>query len=111
MLKARAQEAEIMNELSKLTPFERAVLHETAKIPKGQTRTYGEIAKALGKPDAARAVGNALAKNPQPLQIPCHRVVRSDGSSGGYSGRGGARRKRELLESEGANPRALRKNI
>ncbi|MCX8195266.1 MAG: MGMT family protein [Candidatus Micrarchaeota archaeon] len=86
--------------LALLTPFERAVLLACAKIPKGQTRTYLQIASAIGKPRAWRAVGNALAKNPLAPLIPCHRVIRSDGKLGGYSGKGGARKKSELLKKE-----------
>ncbi|MFA6036155.1 MAG: MGMT family protein [Candidatus Micrarchaeia archaeon] len=89
-------------ELKGLTDFERAVLRETAKIPKGKTRTYAEIARAIGMPNAARAVGNALAKNPLPVEIPCHRVVASSGL-GGYSGKGGIAGKRRLLLAEGAS--------
>tara|TARA_B100001059_G_C17257082_1_gene297078 strand:- start:132 stop:362 length:231 start_codon:yes stop_codon:yes gene_type:complete len=69
-------------------------------IPKGKVKTYLEVAKAIGKPKAFRAVANAVAKNPFPPQIPCHRVIRSDGRLGGYSGKGGIRQKRELLKSE-----------
>ena len=87
--------------LSKLTPFQRAVLLACSRIPKGQTRTYSQIARAIGKPKAARAVGNALAKNPFAPLIPCHRVVKSDGSPGGYSGKGGVKTKRRLLAAEG----------
>jgi len=87
-------------ELEGLTDFERAVLRETAKIPKGKTRTYSEIAAAIGRPHAARAVGNALAKNPLPVEIPCHRVVAGTGI-GGYSGRGGIAGKKKLLLAEG----------
>ncbi|MEM3031066.1 MAG: MGMT family protein [Candidatus Micrarchaeia archaeon] len=77
------------------------MLLETAKIPKGKTASYAEIAKRVGRPKAARAVGNALAKNPFPLLIPCHRVIRSDGSAGGYSRKGGSAKKKKLLEREG----------
>ena len=87
--------------LSSLPSFQRAVLLECARIPKGQTRTYSQIARAIGKPHAARAVGNALAKNPLAPIIPCHRVVRSDGKLGGYSAKGGMDRKRMMLEREG----------
>ncbi len=71
------------------------------KIPKGNVKTYSEVARAIGKPLAIRAVGNAIGKNPYPLSIPCHRVIRSDGSLGGYSGKGGVKRKRNLLKKEG----------
>ena len=71
------------------------------KIPKGSVKTYTEVAKAIGKPLAIRAVANAIAKNPYPIQIPCHRVIRSDGSLGGYSGTGGVKKKKNLLKKEG----------
>lgn len=70
-----------------------------SKIPKGKVTTYKEVARALGCPKAYRAVGNALARNPHPLKIPCHRVVKSDGKIGGY--RLGSRRKARLLVNEG----------
>ena len=69
-----------------MTEFQIRVLLETLKIPKGQTRSYGEIAKAIGKPGASRAVGSALRKNPFPITIPCHRVIHSNGDITGYSG-------------------------
>ena len=71
------------------------------KIPIGTVKTYSEVAKAIGKPLAVRAVANAIAKNPYPIQIPCHRVIRSDGSLGGYSGEGGVKKKKNLLKKEG----------
>jgi len=86
--------------LRALTPFQQKVLRECAKIPRGQTRTYSQIARAIGKPHAARAVGNALAINPLAPIIPCHRVVRADGSLGGYSAKGGTGKKRHLLSRE-----------
>jgi len=91
------------NKLAKLTPFQRSVLFECAKIPEGETRTYAEIARAVGKPKAVRAVGNALGKNPLAPIIPCHRVVRSDGSVGGYSAKGGTAKKESLLLRERRN--------
>jgi len=94
-------------DLSLVPPFERAVLQALRRIPPGQVRTYGEIARAVGRPSAARAVGTACARNPLPLLIPCHRVVRSDGKLGGYSLRGGVVLKRQLLEAEGALPALL----
>jgi prevent-host-death family protein len=94
-------------DLTRVPPFERAVLQTLRRIPPGQVRTYGEIARALGKPAAARAVGTACARNPLPLLIPCHRVVRSDGGLGGYTLRGGVALKRQLLEAEGALPALL----
>ena len=82
------------------TSFQIKVWEELLKIPKGETRTYKEIAINLGSPKAARAVSNACGKNPYPVAVPCHRVVRSDGSIGGYSGPGGVKRKKELLDRE-----------
>jgi methylated-DNA-[protein]-cysteine S-methyltransferase len=64
------------------------------------TKTYKEIAVSIGKPNSARAVANACGKNPYPVDIPCHRVVRSDGNIGGYSGVGGQKKKIELLKTE-----------
>jgi len=87
-------------QLVKLTHFQRSVLLACAKIPKGQTRTYGQMASAIGKPKAARAVGSALAINPLAPLIPCHRVIRSDGKMGGYSAKGGVSKKQRLLKSE-----------
>ena len=84
------------------TPFQRRVWAELTKIPKGHTITYKQLAKRVGKPLAVRAVGNAVGKNPMLETIPCHRVVRSDGKLGGYSGKGGVKRKLELLKKEGA---------
>ena len=95
-------------DLSLVGPFERRVLEQLRRIPKGQVRTYRDIAREIGQPGATRAVGNACAKNPVPLIIPCHRVVRSDGGLGGYSLRGGVAVKRKLLEQEGADRARLR---
>jgi methylated-DNA-[protein]-cysteine S-methyltransferase len=83
------------------TPFQIKVWKYLRKIPKGKLNTYGEVAKGIGKPRAARAVANAIGKNPYPPKIPCHRVIRSDGSIGGYSGLGGVRKKKKLLKKEG----------
>jgi methylated-DNA-[protein]-cysteine S-methyltransferase len=85
-------------DLDGLPPFTRAVLKVTAQIPYGEVRSYRWIAEKLGKPGASRAVGNALAKNPIPIIIPCHRVVRSDGTIGGFAL--GTGWKRRLLELE-----------
>ena len=71
------------------------------KIPKGTVKTYSQVAKGIGKPLAARAVANAVGKNPYVPKIPCHRVIRSDGSLGGYSGKGGIKTKKLLLKREG----------
>lgn len=85
-------------DLSGLPPFTRSVLRITAKIPYGEVRSYRWVAERLGKPRATRAVGNALGRNPIPIIIPCHRVVRSDGTLGGYTL--GLSMKRRLLELE-----------
>ena len=69
-------------------------------IPKGQTRTYKQVAIAIKKPKAIRAVANAVGKNPYPIVIPCHRVIRSDEKLGGYSGPGGLKLKKKLLNKE-----------
>jgi len=74
------------------------LLHQ---IPRGRVVTYGDLARALGKPHAARAVAQACARNPHPIATPCHRVVMGDGSVGGYSGPGGVPQKIALLRSEG----------
>lgn len=83
-----------------VTSFQQAVLQATREIPFGETRTYGEIARIIGKPGAARAVGQAEAANPVPLIIPCHRVIGSDGSMRGYGGPEGVDFKARLLEFE-----------
>ena len=80
------------------TPFQRGVWSALRTIPAGETRSYGEIASQIGRPDAVRAVAGACASNPLAVLIPCHRVVRADGEPGGY--RWGAERKRALLASE-----------
>tara|TARA_B100001146_G_C15939946_1_gene330859 strand:+ start:291 stop:563 length:273 start_codon:yes stop_codon:yes gene_type:complete len=87
--------------MSEGTVFQKKVWNELKKIPIGEVRTYKEIAIKIGKPKAARAVANACALNPNPIGVPCHRVIRSDGGLGGYSGPGGIKQKRELLENEG----------
>ena len=84
------------------TPFQQAVLVATRAIPRGETRTYGEMAAAVGRPRAARAVGSALAANPLPLLIPCHRVVGAGRRLGFYSD-GGPDMKRRLLACEGVD--------
>ena len=79
--------------------FQRRVLLETIRIPRGSVTSYGDLAKKISAPGAARAVGSALAKNPFPLIIPCHRVVKSDGSVGQFGG--GTEFKKALLRLEG----------
>ncbi len=89
-------------DLSRLTPFHQSVLQAIRSIPAGTVRTYGQVAQMIGKPQAGRAVGQALGRNPLPIIIPCHRVVAGDGSLGGYSGGGGLTSKKWLLHLEGA---------
>ena len=83
------------------TKFQLKVWAYLRKIPRGNVKTYSQVAKAIGNPLAVRAVANAIRKNPYAPKIPCHRVIRSDGSLGGYSGRGGIKTKRFLLKKEG----------
>ncbi len=82
------------------TKFQIKVWKYLSTIPKGSIRTYKQVAVAIKCPKAARAVANACAKNPYAPKIPCHRVIRSDGGLGGYSGKGGIRQKLKLLRSE-----------
>lgn len=82
------------------TPFAASVLLEVSRIPRGSTLSYGEVAARVGKPRAARAVGNTMARNPFPIIIPCHRVVCRDGSPGGFGG--GEALKARLLRGEGS---------
>lgn len=89
-----------------LTDFEKCVYRAVAKIPSGEVRSYKWVANAIGRPYAVRAVGNALHKNPYSLTVPCHRVIKSDGSIGGYAG--GASKKMEMLLSEGVDCSAMR---
>jgi len=83
------------------TEFQVKVWKAIAKIPKGEVRTYKELAKIIKKPKSIRAVANACGKNPYPIKIPCHRVVGSNGYLGGYSAKGGLRQKKALLRKEG----------
>ena len=82
------------------TNFQIKVWKEIAKIPKGKTKSYKEIAIAIGRPKSSRAVANACGKNPYPIEIPCHRVIKSSGEIGGYSGKGGVKVKKILLSKE-----------
>ncbi len=88
-------------DLSGFTPFQSLVYRKVLEIPYGATRSYGEIAREIGRPGAARGVGAAMARNPLPIIIPCHRVVGANGKMTGYSAPGGVQRKRLLLEMEG----------
>ena len=93
-------------DLRRLTPFTQAVLRKTQEIPRGQVRPYGWIAREIGHPAAVRAVGTALANNPIPYFIPCHRVIRTDGVIGNYGG-GGPEAKRNILSLEGVQLKRL----
>jgi O-6-methylguanine DNA methyltransferase len=88
------------------TDFERDVWHKALEIPRGEVRPYGWVAAEIGRPRAVRAVGTALGHNPVPLIVPCHRVVRTDGTIGQYS-LGGPGNKRTILRSEGLDPESL----
>ena len=83
------------------TAFQIKIWKYLSKIPRGKLKTYSQVAKAIGKPLAVRAVANAIGRNPYPPKIPCHRVIRSDGTLGGYSGKGGIKKKKMLLKKEG----------
>ncbi|MCK5013385.1 MAG: MGMT family protein [Candidatus Omnitrophica bacterium] len=83
----------------KLTKFQWKVFSVTASIPLGETRSYKWVARQVGSPEAARAVGQALRHNPYPVIIPCHRVIKQDGTLGGYAG-GAGEKKAKLLEIE-----------
>tara|TARA_A100001015_G_scaffold148540_1_gene164746 strand:+ start:731 stop:991 length:261 start_codon:yes stop_codon:yes gene_type:complete len=82
------------------TKFQQLIWNEIEKIPYGETRSYKDIAVSIGKHRAARAVANACAKNPTPIKRPCHRVICNNGQIGGYSGPGGTKAKKKLLEQE-----------
>ena len=90
-----------MKSKSHLTPFEWAVLKATLEIPFGETRSYQWVARRIGKPGAVRAVGSALRRNPWPLIIPCHRVIKSDGSPGRYAGKDDGRKKKLISLEKG----------
>ncbi|HWH25014.1 MAG TPA: methylated-DNA--[protein]-cysteine S-methyltransferase, partial [Candidatus Limnocylindria bacterium] len=101
---ARTRRAPV--DLARLPEFERQVLLKTLEIPHGEVRPYAWVAAEVGRPLAVRAVGNALARNPLPFVVPCHRVVRSDGRLGQY-GAGGPAAKRAVLAAEGLDTQAL----
>jgi methylated-DNA-[protein]-cysteine S-methyltransferase len=96
----RRSEFDLAVDLAALPAFQQLVLAELQQVPYGATATYGGLAKRIGKPQAARAVGGALNKNPVPIVVPCHRIVGSSGRLVGYAG--GLDRKRQLLALEGA---------
>ena len=98
MLEGRTPPPAPRVDLSSVSEFSRSVLEATAEIPYGQVRSYKWIAEKIGQPKAARAVGGALGRNPVPLVVPCHRIVRSDGSLGGFAS--GPEFKRWLLAKE-----------
>jgi O-6-methylguanine DNA methyltransferase len=93
-------------DLRGLSPFEQAVLRKALEIPRGETRPYGWVAAEIGRERAVRAVGSALGRNPVPFLIPCHRVVRSDGTEGQYGF--GPEMKREILTAEQVNLQEIR---
>ena len=97
----RGEDVAVALDLSACSPFERHVLQKAAEITRGDARPYGWVAREIGDAAATRAVGNALGRNPVPLLIPCHRVIRTDCSVGGYVF--GSDAKRELLEGEGVD--------
>ncbi len=99
---ARDDLRDLVLDLDDITEFHRRVFATARAIAPGNTITYGELARRLGTPGAARAVGQALGANPFPIVVPCHRIVAADGSLGGFSAPGGARTKLRMLQIEGA---------
>jgi methylated-DNA-[protein]-cysteine S-methyltransferase len=89
-------------DLSGVSAFQRQVLLAASQIPRGQVRTYHQVARDIGRPGAARAVGQALSRNPVPIVVPCHRVLAADGTLRGYLGSSGVATKERLLRLEGA---------
>ena len=94
-------------DLRDYSDFEQAVYKTLVAIPYGRVRTYQWVAQRIGNSGASRAVGNALAKNPLPIIIPCHRIIKSDGSPGNFSAIGGTNLKKKLLELENAVPKGF----
>lgn len=86
-----------------LSPLDAAIYRELRRVPRGATVTYGELAARAGAPGAAQAVGSAMARNPWPIVVPCHRVLAAGGALGGFSAPGGVRTKRKLLRMEGVD--------
>jgi len=97
----RRKQFDLPLDLSALTPFQRQVLSVTKRIPWGKVWTYQRVAETMGRAKASRPVGQALGRNPVPIVIPCHRVIASDSSLGGYCGTSGLKLKRWLLDHEG----------
>lgn len=97
----RRMDIETRIERADATPLQKRVWLALTRIPRGSTVTYAALAKRVGKPRAVRAVASAVGKNPFAPLVPCHRVVRSDGTLGGYSAPGGIKKKRALLRGEG----------
>ncbi|MGR4862380.1 methylated-DNA--[protein]-cysteine S-methyltransferase [Caulobacter sp. LARHSG274] len=98
--------ADVVLDLDAVAPFNRRVYEVARAIPPGETSTYGQIAKAVGEPGAARAVGRAMGDNPWPIIVPCHRVLGADGKAGGFSANGGVETKAKLLTIERARTSA-----
>lgn len=94
--------AEVEVDLGALTAFERRVLEHVRTIPPGRTRTYAEVAAAVGEPGGAQAVGRAMGSNPVPIVVPCHRVMGAGGRPVGFSAHGGVETKLRMLRIEGA---------
>jgi O-6-methylguanine DNA methyltransferase len=107
--KLRGEDVTVPLDLRDCSPFEQRVLHSAAEIARGDARPYRWLAREIGAPGATRAVGNALGRNPVPLLIPCHRIIRTDCSVGGYVF--GSDAKRTLLEHEGLDFGAIEKLI
>jgi methylated-DNA-[protein]-cysteine S-methyltransferase len=97
---AELKKVRFMLKWEELTDFSKKILNVCKKIPPGQTITYSQLAKKAGFEKAARAAGSVLAKNPLPLIIPCHRVIRSDGKIGNFSAAGGSKTKKKMIEYE-----------
>ncbi|MGE5114861.1 MAG: methylated-DNA--[protein]-cysteine S-methyltransferase [Betaproteobacteria bacterium] len=101
---ARADLRDLVLDEDGIDDFQRRVYAATRAIAPGETQTYGELARRIGEPDAARAVGRALGRNPYTLIVPCHRVLAAHGATGGFSAHGGVATKLRLLAIEGARP-------
>ena len=93
------------------TKFQTKVWEFIKTIPKGRLTTYSKVAKAIGYPEAVRAVANAIGNNPNPIIVPCHRVIRANGTIGGYSGIGGIKKKKALLRKENIKLNQLLKYV